>query len=117
MATALAEGGVAGTLATLPRQLAGEAGAVANPEAAGGSEGEDDARWKPVLGLPCELTVDLPLPGFRIADLLKLRAGSVINAHWRLGRDVPLRLNGTVIGWTEFEVVADALAVRLTELA
>jgi len=77
----------------------------------------EDARWRPVLGLPCELTVALPLPGFKIADLLKLRAGSVIHAHWRLGRDVPLRLNGTVIGWSEFEVMGNNLAVRLTELA
>jgi flagellar motor switch/type III secretory pathway protein FliN len=32
-------------------------------------------------------------------------------------RDVPLRVNGNVIGWSEFEVVGDTLAVRLTELA
>ena len=82
-----------------------------------GSDSEDDARWRPVLGLPCELTVELSLPGFKIADLLHLRAGSVIAAHWRVGQDVPLRLNGTLIGWSEFEVVSDHLAVRLTELA
>jgi flagellar motor switch/type III secretory pathway protein FliN len=78
---------------------------------------EEDARWTPVLGLPCEMIVDLPLPGVKISDLLKLRVGSVINAHWRLGRDVPMQLNGWLIGWSEFEVVGDHLAVRLTELA
>jgi flagellar motor switch/type III secretory pathway protein FliN len=76
-----------------------------------------DERWKPVLGLHCELTVDLPMPAFKIADLVKLRQGSVINAHWRVGRDVPLCLNATLIGWIEFEVVASHLAVRLIELA
>ena len=76
-----------------------------------------DERWKPVLGLRCELTVELPLPDFKIADLLKLRRGSVIDAHWRVRQDVPLRLNATLIGWSEFEVVAGNLAVRLTELA
>ena len=35
-----------------------------------------------------------------------MRSGSVINAHWRLGQDVPLRLNGTLMGWIEFEVWA-----------
>lgn len=101
-----------------PGQQAGEAGAAPpNPEAGDGGETEQDARWRPVLGLPCELLVDLPLPGFKIADLLKLRAGSVINAHWRLGQDVPLRLNGTLLGWVEFEVMGNSLAVRLTELA
>jgi flagellar motor switch/type III secretory pathway protein FliN len=78
---------------------------------------EEDVRWLPVLGLPCELSVDLPLPGFKIADFLRLRPASVIGAHWRLARDVPLRLNGSLIGWVQFEVVGNNLAVRLTELA
>lgn len=102
--------------ATAP--AAGEAVETApNPELERVGDSEDDARWRPVLGLPCELTVELSLPGFKIADLLRLRAGSVIAAHWRVGQDVPLRLNGTLIGWSEFEVVSDHLAVRLTELA
>jgi flagellar motor switch/type III secretory pathway protein FliN len=84
------------------------------PEA---SESEDDGRWKQVLSLPCELAVDLPLPRFTIADLLDLRTGSVINSHWPVERDAPLRLHGTLIGWSEFEVVGNSLAVRLTELA
>ena len=75
-----------------------------------------EARWKPVLDLPCDLQVDLALPGFNIADFLKLRPGSVIDAGWDVNRDVPLRLNGTLIGWIEFEVMGDNLAVRLTEL-
>lgn len=91
--------------------------AAPNPVAGAGGEGGEDAQWRPVLGLPCELSVDLPLPGFRIADLLKMRSGSVINAHWGLGQDVPLRLNGTLLGWIEFEVMGNNLAVRLTELA
>jgi flagellar motor switch/type III secretory pathway protein FliN len=103
----------------LPGQTVGEAAApaaAANPELDGGRELEESGRWGPVLGLPCELTVELPLPGFKIADLLRLGAGAVINASWPVERDVPLRLNGTLIGWSEFEVVGDSLAVRLTEL-
>lgn len=78
---------------------------------------EEDERWRSVLGLPCELTVDLALPDFTVADFLKLRPASVIAAHWRLSQDVPLRLNGRLIGWVEFEVSGNNLAVRLTELA
>jgi flagellar motor switch/type III secretory pathway protein FliN len=78
---------------------------------------KEEARWKPVLDLRCEFTVDLAMPNFKIADLLRLRPGSVIDAHWRVGQDVPLSLNGTLIGWIEFEVVGSNLAVRLTELA
>ena len=89
----------------------GSAAAVAD------AAGEEERLWQPVLGLPCELSVDLPLPKFRIADLMKLRRGSLIDTGWHLGQDVPLRLNGTLIGWSEFEVVNNRLAVRLTELA
>jgi flagellar motor switch protein FliN/FliY len=101
--------------------MAVEGGAVAEKPALGVGQPEgvrpDGVRWDPLLELPCELSVDLPLPSFRIADLLKLRAGSVINTGWHLGNDVPLRINGTLIGWSEFEVVNERLAVRLTELA
>ncbi len=77
----------------------------------------EERRWRPVLGLPCQLTVDLPLPGFKVADFIALRVGSVIGTGWRLGHDVPLRVNGTLIGWGEFEGTGAKLAVRLTELA
>ena len=99
--------------------IAGPIGEAENSAPALPAADEDghEARWKPVLGLSCELTVDLSLPDFKIADLLQMRPGSVINARWRVGQDVPLRLNGTAIGWIEFEMVADRLAVRLTELA
>jgi flagellar motor switch/type III secretory pathway protein FliN len=79
--------------------------------------GSDEARWRPLLGLPCQLTVDLPLPSFTIADLLRLKVGSVMKTSWRVARDVPLRVNETLIGWSEFEAVGNRLAVRLTELA
>lgn len=76
----------------------------------------EDARWRPVLGLPCQLTVELPLPHFKVADFLELRTGSVLATGWQLARDIPLRINGTLIGWGEFEGAGSRLAVRLTEL-
>lgn len=77
----------------------------------------EEARWRPVLGLPCQLTVDLPLPNFKVADFLALRSGSVLATNCRLAHDVPLRINGTLIAWAEFEGAGSRLAVRLTELA
>jgi len=97
---------------------AGEAGAAAtNADPATGNDGGEDGHWSSVLELPGEFIVDLPVPGFTIGDLLKLRPGALINAQWRVGQDAPLRLNGTLIGWGEFEVMGKNLAVRLTELA
>lgn len=76
-----------------------------------------DARWRPLLALPGQLTVDLPLPHFTVASLLDLSVGSVLRTSWHIDRDVPLRVNDTLIGWSEFEAVGSRLAVRLTELA
>jgi len=78
---------------------------------------EEDPRWQCVLALPCQLTVDLPLTNFTVADFVKLRSGSVVATAWRVSRDVPLRVNGTLIAWAEFEGSGNRLAVRLTELA
>lgn len=76
----------------------------------------DEAKWRPVLGLACELAVDLRIPNFRVSDFLRLRPGSVVSTHWRLTRDVPLRANGVLLAWVEFERTGEKLAVRLTEL-
>ena len=91
--------------------------AADRPPAPRAAETSQDSRWQPALGLPCQLTIDLPLPRFKVADFLKLRPGSVIASDWRVSRDVPLRVNGTLIGWAEFEGSGTHLAVRLMELA
>jgi len=77
----------------------------------------DDPRWQTVFDLPCEISVELPLPHFKVADFLGMRPGSVSNTGWSISRDVPLRVNGVLIGWGELEGVGKKLAVRLTELA
>jgi flagellar motor switch/type III secretory pathway protein FliN len=106
--------------------MAAPASARANPTAVSGTAaekasvvrevGDEEARWQPVLALPCELVVELPLPNFKVSDFLKLQAGSVIATEWRVTRDVPLRANGTLIAWGEFDGSGNRLAVRLTEL-
>ncbi|HEX5433940.1 MAG TPA: FliM/FliN family flagellar motor C-terminal domain-containing protein [Candidatus Angelobacter sp.] len=73
-------------------------------------------KWAAVLCLPCDLTVELPVPGFKVGDLFRLQAKTVLESHWHAGEDVPLRVGGQLIGWGEFEVVGNHLAVRITEL-
>lgn len=89
-------------LAAEPTQLAG---------------GSGEKRWGATVWLPCELTLDLPVPTFRLCDLLRLKEKDVIDTGWSQSKDIPLRANGKLIAWAEFEVVGDKLAVRLTELA
>ena len=67
--------------------------------------------------LPCTLSVDLPLVQFTIGDLLRLAEGSIVETACHQTSDVPLRVNNLLIGWTEFEVIGDRLAVRITDQA
>ena len=67
--------------------------------------------------LPCTLSLEVPAVRFTIADLLALTKGSIIETACHHTSDVPLRVNKVLIGWTEFEVVGDRLAVRITDQA
>lgn len=66
--------------------------------------------------LPCTLTLEVPVIHFTVGDLLALKKGSIVETACHHTSDVPLRVNDLLIGWTEFEVVGDRLAVRITEL-
>jgi flagellar motor switch/type III secretory pathway protein FliN len=67
--------------------------------------------------LPCTMTLEVPVVRFTIGDLLALAKGSVVETACHHTSDVPLRVNGLLIGWTEFDVIGDHLAVRITEQA
>jgi len=73
--------------------------------------------WKRVEHVPCLLTIELPITAFRGADLVRLTPGQVLSTRVTAGQDVPLRVNGELIAWTEFEAVRDRMAVRITDFA
>jgi flagellar motor switch protein FliN/FliY len=92
--------------------------AAASPVASGDAAADPLAEsWRRVEALPCLLTIEIPVPGFTVADLVHLERGRIIATRWTVGQDVPLRVNGELIAWSEFEVVQNRLAIRLTELA
>ncbi len=81
------------------------------------SETENSSEaWAQALNLPCRLSVDMPMPQFTVADMLRLQKNSVVKSQWRVGTDVPVRVNGRLIAHAEFEVVGNHLALRLTDL-
>jgi flagellar motor switch/type III secretory pathway protein FliN len=75
----------------------------------------DPAEFLPWL--PCTLALDLPVVKFTVRDLLHLTKGSIVETAYHQSSDLPLRVNGQLVGWTEFEVVGERLAVRLTDLS
>lgn len=70
----------------------------------------------PLAGLPMQLDVTVPIPGFRVQDLLALEKGTVLESSWPHAEDVPVWCGGAQLVWTEFEVVDQKLAVRVTRL-
>jgi len=89
-------------------------------EAAGASisvtPGFSSELWAEAGYLGTELSVELPVYGFTVRNLLQLAAGSVVETQWKNGQDMPLRASNRQIGWVEFEAVGETLAVRLTDL-
>jgi len=73
-------------------------------------------KWRQLSWLPCDLTLDLPVAHFSVRDLLQLKVGRVVETCYSRGAEIPLRANGELIGWAEFEPVADHIGVRVTEL-
>ena len=82
-----------------------------------GSAAVDGDPLDSIPWLPCTLTLELPVVRFTIGDLLTLTTGSIVETACHHTSDVPLRVNKLLIGWTEFEVIGDRLAVRITDQA
>jgi flagellar motor switch protein FliN/FliY len=70
----------------------------------------------PLAGLPMQLDVTIPISSFRVRDLLTLDRGSVLASQWPHTDDVPVWCGGSQLVWSEFEVIDDKLAVRVTRL-
>lgn len=78
---------------------------------------EEHSDWHLLQRLPMRLTASIPLPGFRVKDLIALRAGQMLTSNWFSTDDVPLKIGSVHLSWSEFEVVEQRMAIRLTRLA
>jgi flagellar motor switch/type III secretory pathway protein FliN len=74
------------------------------------------ASWPTVAGLPTAVLVAVPIPEFRVRDLLALKSGSILSSAWRGEREVPLLADDVQFAWAEFEVTDEKLGVRVTRL-
>lgn len=66
--------------------------------------------------LPCTLVLDVPVLAFTVESLLTLTPGSLVRTSYHQSSDIPLQVNGVAMAWTEFELVGDSLAARITDL-
>jgi hypothetical protein len=103
----------AGTVLAAP-QMAVEAALVPSPAI---FDGEGALHISPVVSrLPVEVDVAVPIRKFRVRNLLTLEVGVVVPSQWVQGEDMPLAARGAQLAWSEFEVIDQKLAVRITRL-
>lgn len=76
----------------------------------------EEERWANIQWLPCNLAVEVSVPRVTVGDILRLAPQSVMETRWQQNADVPIRANGQLIAWAEFEGVDEKLAVRVTRL-
>ncbi|WP_446742353.1 FliM/FliN family flagellar motor C-terminal domain-containing protein [Silvibacterium acidisoli] len=67
--------------------------------------------------LPVQLDATVPVPSFRVQDLLSLEPGTVLESRWVHSEDIPVWCGGVQLIWAEFEVVEQKLAVRVTRIS
>jgi len=78
---------------------------------------EEHPEWPLLSRIPIRLIAGIPLPNFRVKDLVGLKAGKLVSSQWSSTDDVPLKIGSVQLSWSEFEVVEQQMAVRLTRLA
>lgn len=78
---------------------------------------EEHSAWPVLSRLNITLAAGIPLHRFKVRDLLQLKVGQVLESMWPDSEDVPLKAGQVQLGWCEFEVIEQQLAVRLTRLA
>lgn len=78
---------------------------------------EEHPAWCVLARLPITMTAEIALGRFKVRDLLGLAQGQVFESVSPDTEDVPLKVGSVQLGWTEFEVVEQKIALRLTRLA
>lgn len=77
---------------------------------------EEHSAWPVLSRLPVTLVAEISLSRFRVRDLLALAEGQVFESSSPDTEEVPLKVSDVQLGWTEFEVVEQRIALRLTRL-
>jgi flagellar motor switch/type III secretory pathway protein FliN len=76
---------------------------------------EEHPRWETLAQLRVTLRAGVALR-FRVRNLLALKEGQVIESLSPVTDDVPVKVGQAHLGWSEFEVLQQKMALRLTRL-
>jgi flagellar motor switch/type III secretory pathway protein FliN len=73
-------------------------------------------RWGELVSVPVKLFVEVAFAKLSVRDLCNLKKGSVLATAHAAGAPVPVSIAGVLIGWAEFQVVGEKLALRVAEM-
>jgi flagellar motor switch protein FliN/FliY len=82
-----------------------------------GEEAPPEAADTRLDRLPMRLDAMVKVESFRVRDLLAMERGTIVETVHEHTQDVPVKCGGALLVWAEFEVLDQALAVRITRLA
>lgn len=77
---------------------------------------EEHPSWEVLSQLRVSLRAVVSLNRFRVRDLLTLKEGQVFESISSETQDVTLLAGQVQLGWSEFEVLEQRIAVRMTRL-
>jgi flagellar motor switch/type III secretory pathway protein FliN len=77
---------------------------------------EEHPAWEMLAQLRVTMRVGVALNRFKIQDLLLLKEGQVFESLSPETEDVPLMIGKVQLGWSEFEILEQRMALRLTRL-
>lgn len=78
---------------------------------------EEHSAWEMLAQLRVVLRAGVPLDRFKVQDLLALKEGQVLKTAASSTEDVSVTIGKMQLAWSEFEVVEQRMALRLTRLA
>jgi flagellar motor switch/type III secretory pathway protein FliN len=77
---------------------------------------EEHPAWERLAQLRVTLRVGVRLNHFKVRQLLSLKEGQVFESLSPDTEDVPLMIGQIQVGWSEFEILEQRMALRLTRL-
>lgn len=77
---------------------------------------EQHPAWEMLSQIRMTLRAEVPLSRFCVRDLLALTVGQVFESASPDTEDVPIRVGSAQLGWGEFEVIEQQMALRVTRL-
>jgi len=77
---------------------------------------EEHPSWELLAKLTVTIRAAVALNQFTVRDLLAMKEGQVFESLASDGDEVPLKVGNVFVGWSEFELVEQRIAVRLTRL-